>query len=479
MHFKDFIKNIYYNKINYKNIILISSSNILQQVFTFFITICILRLYGPSAYGDYVIIIALVNLLIMFTNPSLNPFLIREGSKEFIKKKKISNSISIVIIFNIFLLFVIILSIEIFDDAIKIFKNEFINVIKIILISYFIINLLKILSRISNSFEKYFFINLLEKSLLIVTIIIFYFILSNSSFDQLLITYTSTLLIISFFCFKFFRKNINFNFNIKKSIKNFFRSVVPIYVSTVLFIFVNQHYLIIILNNNNIDKIIIAAIGIGFLMVNMVYFPIYWLEQYLSQFYYNALKTYSEEKIKKYFNEFGLICVFLSILISSIIFLLIVKTPLLYLFDDEIFIFKYLVGLVVIISLSICFDTILAIPIYALKQEKFMMYALIIRLVLFSYFIFNETNYEILVFIFILLNYIQNFILKVLIFFKYNFIDLKYLFLTSLFILILIFYYNDYYFFVEIVVFLLFLYSAIFLYNKKALILNLILDKKL
>ena len=125
------------------------------------------------------------------------------------------------------------------------------------------------------------------------------------------------------------------------------------------------------------------------------------------------------------------------------------------------------------------FDTILAIPIYALKQEKFMMYALIIRLILFSYFIFNETNYEILVFIFILLNYIQNFILKVLIFFKYNFIDLKYLFLISLFILILIFYYNDYYFFVEIVVFLLFLYSAIFLYNKKALILNLILDKKL
>lgn len=479
MQIKNNIKNLFHHIFKYKSIILISSSNIFQQFFTFIITILILRTYGPNAYGDYVIILALVNLLIMFTNPSLTPFFIREGSKEFTKNKKISSSFSIVIIFNILLLSLIILFIELFDESIKIFKNEFIDIIKIILISYFLINFLKILSRVSNSFDKYFFINLFEKLILFITIIIFYFVLRNKSFDQMLTVYSLILLSISAFTFKFFIKKIKLLFNIKKGIRNFVKSVIPIYVSTILFIFVNQHYLIIILDNNNTDKIIIAAIGIGFLIVNMVYFPIYWLEQYLSQFYYNNLKIYNKENLKKYFNEFGLISIFLSILISTTIFLLILKTPLLYFFDKEIYIFKYLIGLIIILSLSVCFDTILAIPIYALKQEKLMMYALIIRLTLFSYFIFNETSYETLIFMFILLNYIQNLILKIFIFIRYNFIDLKSLILITLFLCLLIFYFNGYYIIVESIIFVLFLISIIFLLNKKVLLSKLISDKQL
>ena len=122
----------------YKNIIFISSSNILQQIFTFFVTLLIIKLYGPEMYGEYIIIIALTNLLIMFTNPTLNPFFVREGSKEYNYKKKVSDSFSLVIIFNFCLISFLILSIDYLSNIITIFQNEFINLIKIMFVCFFL-----------------------------------------------------------------------------------------------------------------------------------------------------------------------------------------------------------------------------------------------------------------------------------------------------------------------------------------------------
>ena len=110
-------------------------------------------------YGEYIIIIALTNLLIMFTNPTLNPFFVREGSKEYNYKNKVSDSFSLVIIFNFCLISFLILSIDYLSNIITIFQNEFINLIKIMLVCFFLVNFLKILSRITNEYFKYFFIN--------------------------------------------------------------------------------------------------------------------------------------------------------------------------------------------------------------------------------------------------------------------------------------------------------------------------------
>ena len=127
-------------------------------------------------YGEYIIIIALTNLLIMFTNPTLNPFFVREGSKEYNYKNKVSDSFSLVIIFNFCLISFLILSIDYLSNIITIFQNEFINLIKIMLVCFFLVNFLKILSRITNEYFKYFFINLIEKSLLLFFLICYIFI---------------------------------------------------------------------------------------------------------------------------------------------------------------------------------------------------------------------------------------------------------------------------------------------------------------
>ena len=464
----------------YKNIIFISSSNILQQIFTFFVTLLIIKLYGPEMYGEYIIIIALTNLLIMFTNPTLNPFFVREGSKEYNYKNKVSDSFSLVIIFNFCLISFLILSIDYLSNVITIFQNEFINLIKIMLVCFFLVNFLKILSRITNEYFKYFFINLIEKSLLLFFLILFIFLFENEFFKEMISYYSYVFLIMIFLATFFLRNNFLFTIsNLKNNIPNFFKSIVPIYFSTILFLFVNQHYLVINLENNNTDNVIIGSIGLGFLILNMVYFPIYWLEQYLSQFYYKKIRKFNEFIFRDYFNKFGLISAYISILCSSIIFLLVSNTQFLFLFDHQIYMYKNLVSLIILMSLSVCLDTILAIPIYAIKKEKFMAIALTIRLIIFSYFIFNDTNYDLLLFIFIILNYFQNILLKLFIYLKYKFINIHSLILIIFLMINLFFYFFEYYLVVNILITFVCFYSIFILLKNKNLFFNLIINRKL
>ena len=123
---------------------------------------------------------------------------------------------------------------------------------------------------------------------------------------------------------------------------------------------------------------------------------------------------------------------------------------------------KNLVSLIILMSLSVCLDTILAIPIYAIKKEKFMAIALTIRLIIFSYFIFNDTNYDLLLFIFIILNYFQNILLKLFIYLKYKFINIHSLILIIFLIINLFFFFLEYYLVVNILITFVCFYSILF-----------------
>ena len=83
-----FLPNLFFNINRYLNIILVSSSNIIQQFLTIIITFLLIKTFDTNLYGEYVVILSFVNLIVLFTNPSLTPFFIREVLRN-IKRKDI------------------------------------------------------------------------------------------------------------------------------------------------------------------------------------------------------------------------------------------------------------------------------------------------------------------------------------------------------------------------------------------------------
>ena len=140
-----------------------------------------------------------------------------------------------------------------------------------------------------------------------------------------------------------------------------------------MFLFVNQHYLVINLENNNTDNVIIGSIGLGFLILEYGL-----LSNLLARaVFITVLLQKKLENLMILFLEIilinFLISAYISILCSSIIFLLVSNTQFLFLFDHQIYMHKNLVSLIILMSLSVCLDTILAIPISIKKKNLWLL----------------------------------------------------------------------------------------------------------
>ena len=234
----------------------------------------------------------------------------------------------------------------------------------------------------------------------------------------------------------------------------------------------NQNYLIIFLKKNDMGNDIIASVGIGFLIVNMIYFPVYWLEQSLSQFYYKKINKFSYENFKEFFYDFGSISFYLIIFLVTILFFSMFNFEILSLIDEKFYFYREIICLIILISFSICLDTVLSIPIYAIKKENYMLIALFLRLLVFSFFLyFYDLSYIELILLFILCNYFQNIMLIFMVYKQYKFFDLKTVILISIFLLLIILFFLKFYLIVNLLVIIFFFFSSykIFLYRNKIL----------
>lgn len=464
--------NLFFYINRYLNIILVSSSNIIQQFLTIIITFILIKTFDTNLYGEYVVILSFVNLIVLFTNPSLTPFFIREGSKEYKKEKILNSTISLVFFFNSIVILFLIYFLSQINSNFELIKAQYLTVVKLLIISNVLINTYKIISRIIGFYYFYFFINLIEKILLLFSVLSFFYIFEIHSFTKIFFNYSIALTFILIISSFFILKYIKLTLDIKKIFKVFFKSTSSIYISTIIFFFVNQNYLIIFLKKNGMGNDIIASVGIGFLIVNMIYFPVYWLEQSLSQFYYKKINKFSYENFKEFYYNFGSISFYLIIFLVTILFFSIFNFEILSLIDEKFYFYREIICLIILISFSICLDTVLSIPIYAIKKENYMLIALFLRLLIFSFFLyFYDLSYIELILLFILCNYFQNLMLIFMVYKKYKFFDLKTVILISIFLLLIILFFLKFYLIVNFLVILFFFFSSykILLYRNKIL----------
>lgn len=439
----------------------------------------LLKHYGAEEYSYYVILLSTANLLLLLTNPPINPYFVREASIEYSNLKIIKNSFSI-LIFSLSIILLII--IFLFDDL-----NNYLNFIDIsykrslffFIFSLLLINILKIVSRVTNQIIIYFWSTLVEKLTLLV--LIFYFILfsRNSNISNLIEIYTLIILLISLSLIISIKSYFKIIFKINTSFyKKFFGSISYIYLSTFLFFFINQYYLIIIMKNLFKDNILVSSLGFSFLIINMLYFPIYWFEQNYSHQYYNKIKKFDSTIFNNYFKKFGyFLSIFISLLVSFTL-LSIDIFPILEIFSNEFAQYKMIMFSIVLILFSFVLDTILSIPIYAIKKEKYIFFSLLIRFVIFYIFLNTSIFSPIsLVFLYVILAYLQNFITLLFLYFVYNY-SVRYIYVlicvfVSLNVLILM----EQYLIFKIILILQLLISSLIIFREKINIYNFLKEQ--
>lgn len=414
---------------NILNLSSISISNILQQILTILITFLLLKFYGAEQYSNYVILLSSVNLILLVINPSINPYLLREASKEYSKKNIIDNSFTITASFILIILFFFFITFNFLNQKFEFINQDYKYSLIYLFIALILINISKVISRITNKIKIYFYATLCEKAVFIILIIFFYFLFENKNITILIENFTIVFLSFSILIFYQLRSKIKINLDQNVlSYKKFYNSISYLYLSTLLFFFINQHYLILLINKTYNDSYMIASLGVAFLIVNMIYFPIYWFEQNYAHQYYKKIIKYDKIIFNNYFKKFAYFLSLITVSLSSIIILLIDILPVLDLFSPVFSDYKSIIISIILIIFSFLLDTILAIPVYAIKKEKYIFLSLFIRFILFYIFVYFKLEPTLLIFTYICLAYLQNIITLLILYFKFFFFN-RYIFL--------------------------------------------------
>ena len=210
----------------------------------------------------------------------------------------------------------------------------------------------------------------------------------------------------------------------------------------------------------------------------MIYFPVYWLEQALSQYYYKKILKFSYKNFREYYDNFAFISFNLIIFIVSILFFFLFNFEILSLIDYKFYLYREFICLIILISFSICLDTVLSVPIYSIKKENYMIYALLLRLFVYSFFLyyFDLSSIEIIL-LYIICNYFQNLILIYLVYNEYQFFDNKTLIFITLFLSSIILFYFKLFIIVNSIIILFFLFSVYQILSNKNKIIKLLINK--
>ena len=463
------------NNSNITNLLFISSSNIIQQFLSILVTIFLIKFYGVENYGSYIALVSIINLISLFINPILNPYFLREGSLEFIQKKYLKKTFSISILSISILIFIFIFFFNFINNKFNFINNKFNVILILFLISLILISLLKIISRITNRIKIYSLVTLLEKFILAIVMLI-YFFLNHFDFLVILKTYSIILLSISILLLFLFRDQILFTIKLKDIFLVFYKSLSYLYISAFVFFFINQHYLILLIKSNTNNNILIATIGFAFLIVNMIYFPVYWLEQNYSQKYYKKITSFNKNNFDVYFNKFGYLITSTVIIISSIVLLIIYYSNILKIFDVNFYYGKELICLIILLSLSVCLDTILATPVFAIKEEKIILISLICRFILFYLFFYFNKNPLSLIYAYVLLCYFQNFIILFIIYLKFNYLEKNLIYLIFVYSTLILLFYLKYIYLFNLIITIAVFFSFRFLIKNYSLIKSFLLD---
>ena len=403
-----------------RSLALISSGNLIQQFFSVISIFCLIKLYGANEYAGYILIIAQANLFYLVIAPINNPFILREGSREFEKNKSINKSLTISLIFIPILILLLIIVFLMANKYFFYLNYNYILPFILFLIATVSLNLSKIIFRVIDNMKSYFIISIFEKIILFIVIILSYFFFQK--IENILTLYSLIILLSIGIYFIKFKINFRPNKIRFEEVKDFFASVKFIYLSTILFFFVNQDYLILKINHFTNDNLIISTIGLGFVILSFVFFPIFWLEQHYTQkFYKNSLENISFF-LKGFTKEFSNNVALIMILIKILLIIIIQNTEIVKILDDNFHDYKNYLIIILFLILNNSLDTTNAIIMYSLKKEKIIFLCLIIKLLIFTYALFSENLIGILN-IFILISYLQNLIIILFLKFKYKYFN--------------------------------------------------------
>lgn len=398
------IQNFLYKKILEK-FSTVAIGNLIQMAITFFITIYISKNLSLSDYGIYTIILTSIGLLSLTVDPILNPYFLREASKEYNLSKEIGKSLAISLSIMTFILVIIFLIKERAPFNQIIFEKKIILNLIIIFLSIFILDISKIINRIESKFYNYSAILIIDKVLLFSSIITISYISDNNIIINSIKLYSYSLFFFALFNlaiiinkFKLIRPNI-------LEIKIFFKSIFFVYISTGIYFFISYEYFILILANKFINNELIGVIGLSYFFSNFIFFFIFWVEQTFSPRLIFIIDSNNENKkiINKYIEIFMNFNINLISFGFSIFLLLLQKTNIISLINNDVINYLNFFILFIFISISKSLDTLLGIIIAGLRIEKHTIFTHFFRLIvlLIAYKYLNDLSLLILIFIFV------------------------------------------------------------------------------
>jgi O-antigen/teichoic acid export membrane protein len=450
---------------NIINLVFISSSNIVQQLLSIFTTILLIKFHGVENYGSYIGLLSVINLISLFVNPILSPYFLREGTLEFAKKNILEKTFSISIFSILIFIILFILFFDFINIKFNLVDKKFYIALIFFLISLTLISLLKIISRITNRIIFYTLVTIIDKFVLSIVLVL-YFLLNNFDFFIIFKTYSILLFSICILIFFFFRDIILITIKLKDIFSIFYKSLSYLYLSAFIFFFINQYYLILLIKNISNNNIIVGTLGFAFLLINMIYFPVYWLEQNYAQKYYKEIKVFNKKNFDNYFHTFGYLIASIVIITSSLLLLIIYNSHILIILDINFFNEKILICVIILLSLSVSLDTILSIPIFAIKEEKTIFIGLICRFFLFYLFYYFNQDPLNLIYIYVSLCYFQNLLILLIIYFRFTYFEKNLFYLIILYFILILLFFLEYILFFNIIISLMTAFSLIFFLKK-------------
>lgn len=389
-----------------QNFISIGISNLFSQVLGFLIVILLTKNLETIYYGNFILFIAIGNSLILFLEPLITPFILKQGVIEYDSKKNLSNTIGIFIRYSsisiIFILFIFFLIPEKFVEL-KILYRFYCSIYFICLI---ILIVSKLIFRISNNLKLYNLFIFLDKFLLLSIILVFLYF-NFLSYHHLIISLLLVNFLVAgislFFVFKITDLNI-FSIECKNS---YLKTIKYMSFSTILTFIITNEYFIVFANILTNDKKIIASIGISFFIVASLLAPIFWLEQLINPKLNLFVTKKNTDSLYYFYNQIlTAICIIYSFIIYLGIFLIVNTEILAFIFSEDIFENRYILSLLMFQILLNILNSFVSINIFANNDEGIILKSSIIRFLIFIILLIYFKEFKILLFAYIFSYYI-------------------------------------------------------------------------
>jgi len=386
----------------------IAIANIIQQILSLITTSYLIKSIGSINYSNIVFFLVTANAVLMFLNCWINPFYIREASLEYQRNKRVNETLTTIFLLLLFITLAFI--IYSYIGKINFISTESLYLLFFFILAQLVIYVTKLTFRIQNKINKYIAILIGEKFIFLISIIIYFYSTNLININLIIIILTLSYLFIAILFLFFLIQNYKFKIPSKIFVKDYIRNSTFILFATIFVFFTSYEYLIIILNNSEFQKII-TYLAIGYMFSNLIYMPVYWLEQLIGPKINLVFNSNNNNYKIKYYKDIGLYFLYLCFFMQLIIINVLINTNILiFLFDNSFIENIYYVIIIIFVTNSKLIDTIFSIPIFAKKFEKKVMFFNIFKALIFLYFfLILGISSDNLIILFILLSFLQNF----------------------------------------------------------------------